>query len=135
MDIFGKTQPNENSKIFKTQPILSAKLGTFFRKLSFPATLFSESETKNSKNSTKLTKFVSKLSFPANALTTVDRQDLIRFRQELKYPSEPCLFHILEPKWMDLPKNYFIKGLSSVCDQQRKKNSHVINKCYQKIMG
>ena len=49
LDIFSKTQLDENLKNFKTQPIFSAKLKIFPRKLSFPATLLSKSEIKNSK--------------------------------------------------------------------------------------
>ena len=49
LNIFAKTQPDENSKKFKTQPIFSPKLRTFYRKLDFPATLLSKSVIKNSK--------------------------------------------------------------------------------------
>ena len=38
LNIFSKTQLDENSKNFKTQPIFSAKLMIFPRKLIFPAT-------------------------------------------------------------------------------------------------
>ena len=51
---FSKTQQEKNSQNSKTQPVFSSKLRKFSRKLNFSATLLSESEIKNSKNSTKL---------------------------------------------------------------------------------
>ena len=51
---FSKTQQEKNSENSKTQPVFSSKLRIFSRKLNFSATLLSESEIKNSKNSTKL---------------------------------------------------------------------------------
>ena len=78
LDIFAKTQLDENSKNFKTQPIFSAKLRIFLRKLSFPATLLSKSETKNSQLfktqgqiCQKLEVFAAKLNFPATPVAAI----------------------------------------------------------------